>query len=364
MLNRVVCSLILVSVFLLPSRAEAIENGEIALGENVATFILKDSLSGQYSLPTCSGAVIAPRIVVTAKHCIKGYNSLITWLIDDRFEVTYPGMDVKSSDLRTAKILGFVANPGEATTRDDIALVILDREFPVIGNVKIPTVEELDSLKKAKTKTITLGYGTSASSNLQSFIPYKITNVLDPDMSFLNGGPEVFAIKYLSPDSYICGGDSGGPNFAIRGDVMFYVGATGFATRPGCAKGLVGNFYSGGTSLSYNNHLLLKAEEIVKSLELEELKAKQEAEAKAAADKAAAELKAKQEAEAKAAAELKAKQEAEAKAAAELKAKQEAEAKAKAEAAKKRTTITCVKGKTVKKVTAVNPKCPVGFRKK
>jgi chemotaxis protein histidine kinase CheA len=87
-----------------------------------------------------------------------------------------------------------------------------------------------------------------------------------------------------------------------------------------------------------------------------ELKAKQEAEAKAAAEKAAAELQAKREAElkaelerlikmaaeakaeaerlerqaieaaAKAAAELKAKQEAEAKAAAELKAKQEAEA--------------------------------------
>ena len=62
-----------------------------------------------------------------------------------------------------------------------------------------------------------------------------------------------------------------------------------------------------------------------------DLKAKQEAEAKAIADKAAANLKAKQEAEAKAAADLQAKQEADAKAlaektAAELKAKQEAEA--------------------------------------
>jgi hypothetical protein len=74
-----------------------------------------------------------------------------------------------------------------------------------------------------------------------------------------------------------------------------------------------------------------------------ELKAKQEAEAKAAElkakqeaeAKAAAELKAKQEAEAKAAAELKAKQEAEAKAAAELKAKQDAAAKAAADAAAK-----------------------------
>jgi len=54
-----------------------------------------------------------------------------------------------------------------------------------------------------------------------------------------------------------------------------------------------------------------------------DLNAKQEAEAKAAAD-----LQAKQEAEAKAAADLQAKQEAEAKAAADLQAKQEAEAKA------------------------------------
>jgi hypothetical protein len=56
---------------------------------------------------------------------------------------------------------------------------------------------------------------------------------------------------------------------------------------------------------------------------------------------------------------LKAKKEAEAKAAAELKAKQEADAKA---AAQKKKTITCVKGKLTKKVTAVKPKCPTGFK--
>ena len=127
-----------------------------------------------------------------------------------------------------------------------------------------------------------------------------------------------------------------------------------------------------------------------------DFKAKQEADAKAAADKAAAELKAKQEADAKAAsdkaaAELKAKQEADTKAAsdkaaAELKAKQDLEAKtaaeklisdakieaariladaqAKAQAATKKTTITCLKGKLIKKVTAVKPVCPAGYKKK
>jgi hypothetical protein len=47
-----------------------------------------------------------------------------------------------------------------------------------------------------------------------------------------------------------------------------------------------------------------------------------------------------------------------------LKAKQEAEAKAALAAAAKKSTITCVKGKLTKKVTAVNPKCPAGYKKK
>jgi hypothetical protein len=33
-------------------------------------------------------------------------------------------------------------------------------------------------------------------------------------------------------------------------------------------------------------------------------------------------------------------------------------------AAAKKTSITCVKGKTSKKITAVNPKCPTGYKKK
>jgi hypothetical protein len=63
-------------------------------------------------------------------------------------------------------------------------------------------------------------------------------------------------------------------------------------------------------------------------------------------------------------AELKAKLDAEAKAAAELKAKLDAEAKAAVAkaTANKRTSITCVKGKLTKKVTAVKPKCPAGYK--
>ena len=78
--------------------------------------------------------------------------------------------------------------------------------------------------------------------------------------------------------------------------------------------------------------------------------------------KVLAERQAKSDAVARAAAELKAKQEAEeAIVAAEQKTKQEAEAKA---AATKKITITCVKGKLTKKITAIKPKCPSGYKAK
>jgi len=83
----------------------------------------------------------------------------------------------------------------------------------------------------------------------------------------------------------------------------------------------------------------------------------------------AAELKVKQETEAREAAELKAKRDAELKAEKDARAQQEAASRASQEAAKKlaskkKVTITCIKGKTVKKVTGVKPVCPGGYKKK
>jgi hypothetical protein len=68
----------------------------------------------------------------------------------------------------------------------------------------------------------------------------------------------------------------------------------------------------------------------------------------------------------KAAADLKAKQEAEA-AAEKILSDAKAEAArilAEAKAATKKITITCMKGKLTKKVTAIKPKCPSGYKKK
>ncbi len=91
-------------------------------------------------------------------------------------------------------------------------------------------------------------------------------------------------------------------------------------------------------------------------------KAKADAENKAKAD-LEAKARAEAEAKAKAEAEAKAREEAEARARAEAEARAIAEAAAAAATQQKTKTITCLKGKTKKKVTAVNPKCPKGYKR-
>jgi hypothetical protein len=91
---------------------------------------------------------------------------------------------------------------------------------------------------------------------------------------------------------------------------------------------------------------------------------------KAAAEKAAAEKVAAEKVAAEKVAAEKARQEADAKAAADkilADARAAADkilADARAAVVPKKTTISCVKGKLIKKVTAVKPICPVGYRKK
>lgn len=317
----------------LPS-AWAIEGGKSATSENVVSFVLRNSVTGTLSRPTCSGGMIGSRIVVTAKHCVEGYNSTITRLVNKNWEVTYPGADIESKSLITARIVNIIARPGEFSTQDDIAFIVIDRDFPIPLNLRVANAEDMIRLRNLEASSLTYGYGSTATSNLQTYLPFKIENKLVRDFPDRSWGQEVFAIKYLSSTAYICGGDSGGPNYVESGDYTYFIGPTGFATRPGCAKGLEGNFHLGGTAIAYKTDLLNEAELFVVKIKAEELRV---------------------------AAEIKAIQEADAIAAADLKAKQEAATKA---ATLKKTKIVCIKGKLTKKITAIKAKCPTGYKLK
>ena len=109
------------------------------------------------------------------------------------------------------------------------------------------------------------------------------------------------------------------------------MGPTSSTSRPGCQTGLQGSFRLNGSALGYRTELIKQANDFLLKLQAES----------------------KQDAEVKAAAELKAKQDAEAKAAAD-----------KVIAKLKTRTIRCNKGKLIKMITAINPKCPAGYKQK
>jgi hypothetical protein len=336
-----------------------------------------------------SGFLYSERIVLTVGHVIGAEHPGAVPYWESEGVIYNPGIVTiagqKQYKVKRVLIPSTYTKPDYANNiiNDDNAVVILSEDIPMTKKAVFATEEQMQRFAREKSKVELVGYGITHGSQrpvttINNRAPHKLTStLLSPQdvLAFYRQYPNVDWKKINKPgvygivqhrelkQSHICDGDSGSMFFVEENNIRYLLGTTGL--------GLVNNNcpppeqWYGFPSMSWidpNSKLrdLLKiAEAIVeedkkREFAAAELKAKQEAEAKAAAD-----LKAKQEA--KAAADLKAKQEAEAKAAADLKAKQEAEAKA---AALKKTTITCLKGKLVKKVTAVKPVCPKGYKKK
>ena len=410
-LTGALLSLLSLSLLVYPTTsAHAVHGGESALGDPRVVAIIHWYENGQAG---CTGALIAPRIVMTSAHCLARnpidgkYPSSKTALpksgLLDLNEapvwVSAPGVIVAPGNIGAKqKARGIAQFPsplyrdGGAINGDpsklygpmyDFGIIILDKPLST-KTYRIATLEELRELVKLNSTVTEIGYGLTSYEEAmgrakRDGIPRKIQTTVRSDLILGNNKelytvwPELMLIqtKYKKGE-YTCGGDSGIPAWFEKNGEWVYIGAAGAGMGPECSSApddplWTDQFWSvnGGnqfdTAQAYPEVIEAADKFLAEQVILEEkiateLKAKVESEAKAAA-----ELKAKQEAEAKIAAELKAKQEAEAKIAAELKAKQETEAKA---ALLKKTTITCVKGKLVKKVTGVKPVCPKGYKKK
>ena len=332
-----------------------------------------------------SGFLYSERIVLTVGHVIGAENAGAVPYWEREGVIYNPGIVTIAGQkqYRVKKVLipSTYTKPDYANNiiNDDNAVIILTEDIPMTKKAVFATEEQMQRFVREKSKVELVGYGITHGSQrpvttINNRAPHKLTStLLSPEevLAFYRQYPNVDWKKINKPgvygivqhrelqQSHICDGDSGSMFFVEENNVRYLLGTTGL--------GLVNNncpppeTWYGFPSMSWidpNSKLrdLLKiAEKIV-----EEDKQREFAQAEAV--RLAAELKVKQELEARASAELKAKQEAEeTRLAAELKAKQEVAAKA---AAQKKTTIICFKGNTVKKVTALKPVCPKGYKKK
>ncbi len=309
-----------------------------------------------------SGFLYSSRIVFTSAHTAVTFNQKGE-LVDFREELSVgkPNSNVKTSGPGVRVIKRF-ASPGYTANKEgdtnDFAILVLEKDLIKIEPAQLMTPEIEKELVEKRATVKMHGYGMhvdlcGANENPpcrgkpfeSSVVPRSSEATLRPAGDFAQLIPNQlqprFAneLLFFSPEKTgMCAGDSGGSLTTTYNGKLLYLSNIGTGGNTyGCG---LGGGYDGKGGFQHSPQIYKQAD-LIKQ-----------------AEKFVAEQIAIEEAVAKS------KAEAEAKAAAELKAQQESEARAKAAAANKKTTITCVKGKTTKKVTAVNPKCPSGYKKK
>jgi hypothetical protein len=251
--------------FITPS-AFAIMGGEKASGDPKVVALIHWSESNRQG---CSGALIAPRIVLTAAHCMSRMpkdgvwrRSTYTYLpvsgpLSEKTPmwVALPGLDVSSNVTKTAKV---IAQYGPEYYEDsfydyngsnnhgslyDFAVLVLDRPLSAL-TFRVATMEETLSLISSESEALALGYGASSYGGYLDPSPMKSKTQIRS--KFLWQGAEANGILESKPyyklgmivqtnlpdNVFHGGGDSGSPLWTNINGEWVYVGALSSAQGP------------------------------------------------------------------------------------------------------------------------------------
>jgi secreted trypsin-like serine protease len=213
--------------------AGAITNGQPdGNGHPFVAALVDDYLTPGYYQRFCTGTLVAPRIVVTAAHCLLGPVDTEVWVSFD--SVYVPGVSSLIHGTGIAAVdpaifhgeSGAGARYGNSAMGDDIAVVHLDQTAPVDQFAQLPTAGLLSTLDLRGRTFTAVGYGRTRADKTEG--PNNILPNFDPDVRnvsiegfrSLQAGALTLSGNPATGDGSICNGDSGGPHFLDNSNVM------------------------------------------------------------------------------------------------------------------------------------------------